>query len=106
MSHAKKTIKVTDKDGYEVVTVLERRIYMNVTDQFQQELIDYLEESPQRIILDLGMVNVMNSSALGVLILARDKILKRDGVLVVCCLTPVMQEIFERMHFDAFFTVA
>lgn len=100
-----KTLELKKTDDIHVVRVLERRIFLKITDVFREEMIKVMEEGVDRLIIDLTNVSVMNSSGLGVLILTRDKIQKNNGRLILCGLMPVMSEIFARMHLDSFFTI-
>ncbi|MBN2355966.1 STAS domain-containing protein [candidate division KSB1 bacterium] len=99
------TIAVEQLDKILVIRVLERRIFLKIADNFKEEITKCIENDVENLIIDLSQVNVMNSSGLGVLILARDKMLKQGGKLILCGLRSVMTEIFNRMHLNAFFTI-
>jgi anti-sigma B factor antagonist len=98
-------LEIEKKDGYLLVNVLERRIFLNVVDAFRDRLFSLIEEGHNRVILDLSKVNAINSSGLGVLILAKNRVEQQKGQLVICGLSSLMEEIFTRMHFDEFFTI-
>ena len=100
-----KTIEVTTKQDVTVIRILERRIFLHITEDFRNEILSIIEDGADKVVMDLSAVNVMNSSGLGVLMLARDKMEKRKGTLVLCGLQPIMAEIFSRMHLDTFFQV-
>ena len=100
-----KIVEHTQQDNVDVIRVLEKRIFLDLTEKFKDEVIHIIEKGAQNIVFDLGNVNVMNSSGLGVLILARDKIEKKKGKIAICCLLPLMREIFDRMQFSSFFDV-
>ncbi len=92
-------------DDITYVQVQEHRVFLKITDQFREEVIRIIDAGTHKLIIDLSKVNVMNSSGLGVLILARDMMQKKNGVIVLCGLLPMMQEIFTRMHLDSFFNI-
>jgi len=98
------TISVETHDKIMIVHVLERRIFLKVAESFRAEFTRAIDPLPEKLIIDLSMVNVMNSSGLGVLILVRDLLEKKQGKLLLCGLHPVMREVFARMHLDAYFT--
>lgn len=92
-------------DEVTVALVQEHRVFLKITDQFREEVIGIIDAGVQKLVIDLSKVNVMNSSGLGVLILARDMLQKKGGMIVLCGLLPMMKEIFTRMHLDSFFTI-
>jgi len=53
----------------------------------------------------MSNVEVINSSGLGVLILLYDKQKKNEGKLVLCGLSMLLQEIFERMRLHTLFQI-
>lgn len=97
------TVSVEIGEGITVIRVLPQRVFLKTSEQFREEIIRVLDGDALKVIIDLSRVNMMNSAGLGVLILARDKMLKRGGTLVVCGLLNMMQEIFARMHLDSYF---
>lgn len=99
------TIKSRKENGVDIITVLEKRIFLDTSDKFKQDLLKVLEGGAKNVVFDLSHVKIMNSSGLGVLILARDRLKDRGGQMAVCNLQPLMEEIFERMQFHAFFQV-
>ena len=101
-----KTIKVAVEGDVTVIHILERRIFLHITDEFRDEVMSVVDSGIDKLVIDLSAVNVMNSSGLGVMMLVRDKMEKRKGTLVVCGLQPIMSEIFSRMHLDTFFEIA
>jgi anti-sigma B factor antagonist len=99
------TISVDVANTVTIVHVLERRIFLKITDHFRDEMQQVIEGGALNLIVDLSQVNVMNSSGLGVLILVRDMIRKKEGAIVLFGLSNMMHEIFARMHLDSFFTI-
>jgi anti-sigma B factor antagonist len=101
-----KVIEVQDKDGITFVRVGEKRLYQNIVDPFQKELISIIDRGNDKLIIDFSAVDVINSSGLGVLILASDRLGKIGGKLVVTGLCPLLKELFQRMRLNTLFTVA
>jgi anti-anti-sigma factor len=99
------TISIENTGDITVIKVLERRVFLKISDQFRDEVVRIIDSGAHRVIFDLSIVHVMNSSGLGVLILARDMLQKKGGKLVLCGLLKVMDEIFSRMHLDNFFVI-
>lgn len=100
-----KTIKVDEKDNKIIVTILEKRIYLGITDIFRDEILELLKNVRNDLVVDLNRVAVMNSAGLGVLIMARDIINKNNGEIKLCGLQPLMQDIFSRMRLDTLFKI-
>ncbi len=100
-----KVIEIQDKDGITFVRVGEKRVYQNIVVPFQEELISIIDQGNERLIIDLSEVDVINSSGLGVLILASDRLNKIGGKLVVMGLSPLLKELFQRMRLNTLFIV-
>jgi anti-sigma B factor antagonist len=100
-----KVIQVQDQDGITFVRVAEKRLYQNIVVPFQEELISIIDRGNDKLIVDLSEVDVINSSGLGVLILASDRLSKIGGKLVVTGLCPLLKELFQRMRLNTLFTV-
>lgn len=100
-----KTMKVQCDGTKAIAVVLEKRIYLGITDVFRDEMLLLLEEEFTELIIDLSHVAVMNSAGLGVLIMAQDTIKKRTGRIKLINLQPLMQEIFARMRLDTLFEI-
>jgi anti-sigma B factor antagonist len=99
------TISVENIRDITIIKVLERRVFLKISDQFRDEVVRIIDGGATRVIIDLSTVHVMNSSGLGVLILARDMLQKKGGKIILCGLLKVMEEIFSRMHLDNFFEI-
>ena len=89
-----------------IVRVTETKLYANVVYQFQNTIISLIDKGEKNLIIDLTQVDVMNSSSLGVLILAWDRLSKENGKLVIVGLCPLLDELFERMKLDLLFRIA
>lgn len=99
------TLSVEEHGQAKILEILERRIFLQITDKFRDEILTEIDKDVDQIIIDLSKVSVMNSAGLGVLLQAHDKIKKRSGRLIIAGLQPVMQDIFLRMKLDSFFEV-
>jgi len=99
------TIAVTEKDKNLIITILEKRIYLGVTDIFAEEINKALANEFEKVIIDLKEVSVMNSTGIGVLIKTRDELLKRNKQVELINLQPLMMDIFSRMRLDILFEI-
>ncbi len=100
-----KTIRVDYDQNRAIVTVLEKRIYLGITDLFREDMISVLQKNFAELIINLEHVAVMNSAGLGVLIMAQDAVKKRNGRIKLTNLQPLMQDIFARMRLDTLFEI-
>lgn len=98
-----KTIALKERDGYKIIEIIEKRVYLTVTEILKEELLSIIEEGNHQLIIDLNRVVVMNSSGLGVLILVRDMLNKRNGTVKLSNLQPLLLDIFTRMKLDILF---
>ena len=101
-----KYFDVQEIDEITVIRVLEKKLYQNIVTHFQQEMVSLVDDGKRKLVVNLSEVDIMNSSGLGVLILTWDRLCKEGGNLVIVGLSPLMQELFERMRLDLIFTLA
>lgn len=100
-----KTISVREQHGYAIVEVQEKRIYLSITEIFKEELIALIEQGNLKVVIDLHRVEVINSAGLGVLILARDVLMKKAGIIKLTNLQQLLSDIFSRMKLDMLFKI-
>jgi len=101
----KNTLSVEKIGDITIIHVLERRIFLQVTDRFREELLSEVDKGLKYLVIDLSKVSVMNSAGLGVLLQVRDKFVKSFGHLILAGLQPIIQDIFTRMKLDSFFEI-
>ena len=89
-----------------IIRVKAKKLYQNLVIPFREEILALTSGGKRNLIVDLSKVEVMNSAALGVLILTWDSLSKENGKLVLFGLCPLMTELFQRMRLDLIFPVA
>lgn len=99
------TFSIHQKSNVAVLSVREKRIYMNTSEKFKDEIDQFLQSRPDKVVVDLSNVSVMNSAALGALIALQNDVEKRAGKLSVTGLQPLMEEIFYRMRLELLFDI-
>jgi len=99
-------VTVREMNGITVIRVQTEKVYQNEVPAFRQALQKILKKKPQKVVVDLSVVTVMNSSGLGALIAMQDDMEKRRGRMVVAGLCPMMAQLFEKMRLNQLFTVA
>ena len=91
--------------GCLVVEVLTARVTEGpVIDSIQQQLINLLgEDAGQRVVLDLGRVEIMSSAMLSVLVQAYRQLAESCGRLVLSGLQPPVLKVFEITRLNQLF---
>ena len=87
-----------------LIKVQEPRIDAAVAIQFKDRLRELSDGGPPRVVLDLGMVNFLDSSGLGAVVAAM-KQLGSDRKLELAALTPTVQKVFRLTRMDTVFTI-
>ncbi len=91
-------------DGTQVVRVEEERIDASVAIQFKDRMRDLSAQSGDRLILDLGRVNFVDSSGLGAIV-AVMKFLAPACRLELAALTPMVGKVFHMTRMDSVFAI-
>lgn len=99
------TITIKKENTQLLIKILEKRIYLGVTDIFAEEMSQVLGYDVNKFVIDLQEVSVMNSSGIGVLIKTRDEITKKGKKIKLINLQPLMRDIFSRMRLDTLFEI-
>jgi anti-sigma B factor antagonist len=91
-SHVKET---SLKDGKIVVLQLKGNfVGGDETDEVQNKIKQLAEAGNEKLVIDLGEVSYLNSSALGVLIAAHANYAKRNGKIKLCQLNKNLENLF------------
>jgi anti-sigma B factor antagonist len=87
--------KSTLQDGKIVILELKGNyVGGDETDNFRDEIKKLSEEGNMKLVIDLGEVSYLNSSALGVLIAAHANYAKRGGQVKLCQLNKNLENLF------------
>jgi anti-anti-sigma factor len=86
--------------------VPERRIFMKTADLFHTDMANLINEHDQHIVLDLSETSVMNSTGIGVLLWAREKMERQKRCLVLLGLHSLLLEVLQRMQVMDYFETA
>ena len=92
--------------GVTIITVHPKKLFQRLVDPFREDVEALLDKGHLNIIIDLSNVEVMNSSALGILILTMDRLNKENGKMAVTGLHSLLEELFHRMRLDTLIPVA
>jgi anti-sigma B factor antagonist len=93
--------------GNAVVASLRGDIDLHNSPQVRTALLKYLDENkPQKLVLNLGEVPYMDSSAIAVLVEALQKMRKTGGKVFLTNLQPRVKGLLEIARLDSIFSVA
>ncbi|KAA3612641.1 MAG: anti-sigma factor antagonist [Calditrichaeota bacterium] len=98
-------LSIAVKKEASIVSLHEKRIYMQFTDQFRYEMDILIESHHRDLIIDFSGVNMINSLGIGVLISTANAINKYNKKLVIVGLNPSIEEIFTRMRLNMIFDI-
>jgi len=93
-----------DYDEAVLIRVAEPRIDAAVAIQFKDRLRQMTDGGPARVVLDLGMVEFLDSSGLGAVVAAM-KQLGSERTLELAALTPTVEKVFRLTRMDTVFTI-
>lgn len=81
------------------------RIDPAATPLFEQEMDRIISSSQYKLILNLKELNYIGSTGLRVFLTALKKVKAQNGTLVLCCMTPDLQRIFQIAGFVRLFDI-
>lgn len=87
-----------------VITVEEARIDAVIAIAFKDRMRNLAEGGNGRVVLDLGMVEFVDSSGLGAIV-ASMKVLGPTRRLELAALSPTVQKVFRLTRMDSVFTI-
>lgn len=89
-------------DGIQIVKVNTERIDAAMAIQFKEDMRHATDDGPDRVILDLGKVEFIDSSGLGAIVAAMKQL---DGArrLDLAGLTPTVDKVFRLTRMDTVF---
>ena len=88
-----KATEITDK-GIVILEPKGQFVGGDETDELRDAIKKYSEQGNKKLIIDLGEVLYLNSTALGVLISAHANYSKRDGKIKLCHLNKNLENLF------------
>lgn len=93
-----------DRDQTTVIRVAEPRVDAAVAIRFKDRMRELTDPGQDRIVLDLGQVDFIDSSGLGAIVAAM-KQLREGQVLELAALNPNVAKVFRLTRMDTVFTI-
>ena len=97
-------LEVSDRDGWTVLTVT-GEVDVATAPRLREQLIGLVGRECYRIVVDLGAVDFIDSTGLGVLIGALKRVRSHDGDLMLICSQPRVLRVFEITGLDRVFAI-
>jgi anti-anti-sigma factor len=94
-----------NEKGKNVIIKVEDRIDTSNYEQFNQQLVQIIEDGKKFLVLDLADLNYISSSGLRVFLATLKSLRIVEGDLVLCCLNDKIKSIFEISGFLNLFTI-
>ena len=98
-------IKIEEQIGGVVLTLKGQFIGGDETDKLRETLKDISQKQMNNLIINLDKVTYLNSTALGVLISAHANFVKRNGRIILCCISKSLENIFVITKLTLVFTI-
>lgn len=87
-------IKIEEQIGGTILHLSGQFIGGKETDEMKDALSEIAGKQQSKLIIDLGDVSYLNSTALGVLISAHSNFAKRNGEIILCNVSKSIENIF------------
>lgn len=85
--------------------ILEGEVDVYTAPQLKQHLVAILESGTKKLLIDLSLVDYLDSTALGVLIGGLKRIKEVDGNMILICPSPRIHRVFEITGLDKIFLI-
>lgn len=92
------------ENGVEIIAPLVRRLDASVAAVFKQEILSFIQQGKNSILLDFSHIDFIDSSCLGALVSIL-KTLNGRGDLALCALNTNIQNMFKLTRMDRIFTI-
>ncbi|WON75857.1 STAS domain-containing protein [Serratia sp. UGAL515B_01] len=96
--------EIQSENGVEIITPLVRRLDASVAGIFKQDILSFIQQGKNSILLDFSQVDFIDSSCLGALV-SMLKMLNERGDLALCSLNSNIQNMFKLTRMDRIFTI-
>ncbi|RZA00772.1 MAG: anti-sigma factor antagonist [Sphingobacteriaceae bacterium] len=94
-----------DQNGYLLVTLDITEANLNNSEQFKEELIQLINDHNKKIVIDMGMIDYMDSSFLGALVSGLKHAMSVKSDVVLVCLGRDIYDLFTLIRLDKVFKI-
>jgi len=90
-------VKIDTKEKFHVITPLESTISANMTDDFKNELLPYLEKKIKNLIINLSQVSEVDKNSAEMIVVIQKRFYDDNASFVICEMQKSLQKIFEQL---------
>ncbi len=92
-------VKIDTKEKFHVITPLESTISANMTDDFKNEILPYLEKKIKSLIINLTLVSEVDKNTAEMIVVLQKRFYDDNASFVICEMQKSVQKIFEQLKF-------
>ncbi len=90
-------VKIDTKEKFHVITPLESTISANMTDNFKDEILPYLEKKIKNLIINLSQVSEVDKNSAEMIVVLQKRFYDDNASFVICEMQKSVQKIFEQL---------
>jgi len=90
-------VKIDTKEKFYVITPLESTISANMTDDFKEEMLPYLEKKIKNLIINLSQVSEVDKNSAEMIVGLQKRFYDDNASFVICEMQKSVQKIFEHL---------
>jgi anti-anti-sigma factor len=90
-------VKIDTKEKFHVITPLESTISANMTDDFKNELLSFLEKKIKNLIINLSQVSAVDKNSAEMIVVLQKRFYDDNASFVICEMQKSVQKIFEQL---------
>jgi len=90
-------VKIDTKEKFHVVTPLESTISANMTDDFKNEVLPYLEKEIKNLIINLSQVCEVDKKSAEIIVVLQKRFYDDNASFVICEMQKSVKKIFEQL---------
>ncbi|MEJ7821320.1 MAG: STAS domain-containing protein, partial [Chitinophagaceae bacterium] len=90
-------VKIDTKEKFHVITPLESTISANMTDDFKEEILPYLEKKIKNLIINLSQVSEVDKNSAEMIVALQKRFYNDNASFVICEMQKSVQKIFEQL---------
>lgn len=91
--------------GNQVIVQLNGSIYVEEATAIREQLLEYIEQGHVEFVINLGSVDYIDSSGLGVLVAIQKRALQKNGRVIIRDLRGLVRELFELTRLTSVFEI-
>lgn len=91
-------VKIDTKEKMHVITVEEENLAANMTEEFKNNVLSYLNEPVKNVVINLGSVEEMDEHSAQLLLSVQEAFYEASHSLVFCKLNPAVEKFLDELE--------